>query len=61
MLRHVKSGVSQDTGEPVVAAADRVVRHRAAYLGGLPMSEPEQMFSNPQTKECEDYVTGRFG
>ncbi len=43
--------------------AVRISDHTAFFLLGevIEFSETEKMFSNPQNKRTEDYITGRFG
>ena len=43
--------------------AVRISDHTAFFLLGevIEFSETEKMFSNPQDKRTEDYITGRFG
>ena len=43
--------------------ADRITDKTAFFLMGelIEYGDTEQMFSMPQNKKTEDYITGRFG
>jgi phosphate transport system ATP-binding protein len=43
--------------------AVRIADKTAFFLSGelIEFGNTEKMFSSPQDKRCEDYITGRFG